>query len=85
MMKISEAKAECERWFAHLDRQREKTKAMQQLAADRRNGLCDTIECRRRLRALDGPGVTVYDGAKLERAVKVLLKNVKEPLSERAG
>lgn len=76
-MKLDEAKAECERWFANLDRQREKTKAMQQLATDRREGRCDEEEGRRRLRQLDSPGVTVYDGAKLERAVKVLLKHLK--------
>jgi len=75
-MKLAEAKAECERWFAHLDRQREKTKAIQQLAADRREGRCDKEEGQRRLRRIDGAGITVYDGARLEQAVKVLLKNV---------
>lgn len=75
-MKLDEAKAECARWFAYLDRQREKSLAVQKIASDVRNGVCDSDEGRRRLRALDGCSVTVYDGANLEKAVRVLLKTV---------
>ncbi len=76
-MKLSEAKVECERWFSYLDRQREKTVAMQKIASDRRQGLIDETEGRRRVRALDN-GVTVFDGANLEKAVRVLLKHIKD-------
>lgn len=75
-MKIDEAKAVCELWFASLQRQRDKTLAMQKIAAARRTGEIDEAEGRRRVRALDGCSVTVYDGASLERAVRALLKHV---------
>ena len=74
-MKIAEAKAECERWLAYLKIQEAKSLALQQLAAERRAGTCSDDELRRRKRAIDG-GVTVYDGANLERAVRTLLKHV---------
>lgn len=75
-MKLPEAKAECERWFASLQRQKDKAVAMQQIASARRLGEIDEAEGRRRVRALDGCSVTVYDGANLEKAVRVLLKHV---------
>jgi hypothetical protein len=80
-MKLSQAKAECESWFAHLQRQENRSKALQLLAADRRAGLCDAREGERRRIAIQGNGLTVYDGANLCDAVKVLLKAVtaKEP------
>ena len=73
---IDDAKTECKRWFAYLDRQKEKSLAMQKIAADRRSGTIDQEEGRRRVRALDS-APTVYDGANLERAVRLLLKHVK--------
>lgn len=76
-MKLTEAKAECERWFAHLDRQREKSIAMQRIASQVRSGEITSEEGQRKVRTLDGAGVTVYDGARLEQAVKLLLRNVK--------
>lgn len=72
-MKLAEAKAECQRWLDYLDRQKEKTIAMQQIAADRRSGKCNETEAYARLRRLDS-GVTVYDGARLAEAVKFLLR-----------
>ena len=72
-MKLDEAKAECERWFAYLRRQKDKSVAMQKIASARRLGEIDEQEERRRVRALDS-GITVYDGANLEKAVRVLLK-----------
>lgn len=72
-MKLDEAKAECERWFAYLKRQEEKCVAMQKIASERRQGLLDEAEGRRRQRSLDN-GLTVYDGANLAKAVRVLLK-----------
>jgi len=74
---IDEAKTECERWFAHLKRQEERSVALQRLAADRRAGTCDDAEKRRRLAELDEQaGVTVYDGARLEKAVRTLLRHI---------
>lgn len=72
-MNLVEARAECERWLAYLERQKEKTIAMQKIAADRRSGKCDTAEGQRRLRALDS-SVAVYDGARLADAVRLMLK-----------
>lgn len=74
-MTIDQAKAECQRWFAYLDRQREKSIAVQKIAAERRAGTIDEAEGKRRLRALDNCSVTVFDGAELEKAVRVLLKH----------
>ncbi len=74
-MKLDEAKAECARWLAYLKRQEEKSLAMQKIASERRQGLIDETEGRRRVRALDS-GLTVYDGANLSKAVRVLLKHV---------
>lgn len=77
-MTIAEAKAECERWFAYLKRQEDRSVAIQKIAADRRAGLIDQAEGQRRLRNIDGCSVTVYDGANLQKAVNVLLKNLKD-------
>lgn len=75
-MNLSQARAECERWLAHLVRQEEKSIAIQKLAAERRSGRCDEAEARRRMRVIDS-GPTVYDGAKLADAVRYLLNAVK--------
>jgi hypothetical protein len=74
-MTLAQAKAECERWFEYLARQQLKSSRMQNIASLRRLGKIDEDEARRRVRALD-QGVTVYDGANLEKAVRVLLKHV---------
>lgn len=71
-MTLREAKTECERWLAYLDRQKVKSLALQQIAADRRSGTCSQEEGQRRIRAIDS-GVTVYDGARLSEAVRFLL------------
>lgn len=75
-MTLDQAKAECERWFAYIKRQETKAVEMQKLATALRRGEIDEAESRRRVRALDGSGVTVFDGANLEKAVRVLLKHV---------
>lgn len=74
-MSIDEARAECERWFAYLQRQEDKSIELQKIAAARRAGEMDLEEARRRMRALDNCSVTVFDGANLEKAVRVLLKH----------
>jgi len=76
-MKLPEAKAECERWFAYLDSQRERAVAFQKIASRVRSGELTTEEARREQRKLDGAGLRAYDGARLEQAVKLLLKHVK--------
>lgn len=73
-MNREQAIAECNRWLAYLDSQKERADAMQRLAADRRNGKCDEAEGRRRLRQIDSGGLRVYDGARLADAVRVLIK-----------
>lgn len=78
-MTLAEARAECERWFAYLKRQQDKAIAMQKIATARRNGEIDLEEGRRRVRALDNCSVTVFDGANLEKAVRVLLKHTESP------
>ena len=75
-MTLTKAKAECERWFAYLKRQEEKAVAFQKIAAAVRSGEIDQTEARRQQRRIDGCGITVYDGANLEKAVRVLLKHV---------
>lgn len=75
-MTLDDAKAECKRWFAHLQQEDERVIALQQLAADRRSGRCDAKEGERRRAEIQGNGITVYDGANLHEAVKTLLKHV---------
>lgn len=75
-MNLAEAKTECQRWLDYLKRQEEKSIAIQKIAADRRSGACNETEAHSRLRHLDN-GVTVYDGAKLARAVKFMMDHAK--------
>lgn len=76
-MNLAEAKIECERWLAYLARQEERSVALQKLATERRAGRCKDADVPRRLAAIDN-SVTVYDGAKLADAVRVLLRHVTE-------
>ena len=72
-MTRDEAKAECLRYLAHLDREQAKSVALQRLATERRRGTCDEREMRRRLAEIQGPGIRVYDGAQLADAIRVLI------------
>lgn len=74
MMTLEEAKAECGRWFAYLERQRLRSLELQQLASARRAGILTLEEANQRMHQMDT--ITVYDGAELEKAVKVLLKHL---------
>ena len=76
-MKLEEAKAECERWLAYNQRQKDKSIALQKIASQVRSGEITSEEGRRKRRSIDGCSVTVFDGARLEQAVKVLLKNIR--------
>ncbi len=75
-MELEEAKAECERWFSYHKMQDEMSKALQELAADRRAGRCDDAEMRIR-RSNIGSVASVYDGTNLADAVRIILKHVK--------
>jgi hypothetical protein len=75
-MTLSEAKAECQRWLDYLERQKEKTIAIQKLAAECRKEKLSADEGRRRLRAIDDRcSLTVYDGARLADAVTLLIRS----------
>ena len=71
-MKTDEAIEICEGWFAYIERQKQKSIEVQKLAAMARSGQQE--EAQRRLRQLDNCSVTVYDGARLEPAVRHLVK-----------
>lgn len=74
-MTLEEAKTECQRWLDYLDRQKESAAAMGRIAGDRRNGKCTADEAKQRVAELDRrKGLTVYDGAKLAEAVKLLIR-----------
>jgi hypothetical protein len=70
-MKTEEAVEICEGWFAYIERQKQRSIEMQKLATMARSGQQE--EAQRRLRQLDN-SVTVYDGARLEPAVRLLVK-----------
>jgi hypothetical protein len=70
-LKTEEALEICKDWFAYLDRQRAKSLIMQKLAVLAR---VEPMEAQRRLRQLDTHSVTVFDGMRLEPAVKHLVK-----------
>ena len=78
-MTLDEAKKECQRWFDRHNRQSEESKKLQELAADRRAGRCSQKEGVARRIEIQGyrSSPTVYDGANLADAVRVLLKHVK--------
>ena len=71
-MTLKEAKEECRRWLEHCTAQEKRSYEMQKLAKDRRDGNCDELEMRRRKRKIEKQP-TVYDGSKLQDAVRVLL------------
>lgn len=61
----------CDRWFAHIEHQKQRSIEIQKLATMARNGQGE--EARRRLAQIDRAPV-VYDGATLEPAVRFLVK-----------
>ena len=71
-MKTDEAIEICQGWFDYIERQRQKSVEVQKLATMARNGQQE--EAQRRLRQLDNCSVTVYDGVRLEPAVRHLVK-----------
>jgi hypothetical protein len=75
-MNLDAAQDECLRWLDYLKRQEEKSLRLQALARDRRSGQCSDEDTPRRLAEINGPGVTVYDGANLAEAVRTLLAHI---------
>jgi hypothetical protein len=73
-MNLTEARQECLRYLAYLEREEAKSKALQVLASDRRASRCDDREKDRRLAEIMGANPTVYDGGNLAEAIKALLK-----------
>lgn len=73
-MNTSEAIEICESWFAHLERQKQKSIRLQQLAALART---EPEKARRELAQIDRTP-TVYDGARLLPAVQHLVKLVSD-------
>jgi hypothetical protein len=69
-MKIDEALEICEGWFAYIERQKERSVEMQRLASLART---HPEAAQKRLRQMDN-SVTVYDGARLEPAVRLLVQ-----------
>lgn len=81
-MKADVAIAICNEWFNYLDRQRDRARKVQELAAMARAG--DGLEARKRLRQMDHESVTVYDGGRLEPAVRALIKLAQSPRNSAA-
>lgn len=77
-MKTDEAIEICESWFAYIEAQRQRSIEMQKLATMARNGQGD--EARRCMAQIDRTP-TVYDGARLEPAVRHLLKLARATLT----
>lgn len=75
-MKQAEAISVCEDWFAHIDRQRARAVEMQQLAVLART---EPEKAQRRLRQLDMQSVVVFDGGRLEPAVRALVDLARQP------
>lgn len=75
-MTTSEAIEICEGWFRHLDRQRNKARQMAELATLARTGPEGQKEAKQRMRQIDRQP-KVYDGARLEPAVRHLLRMVR--------
>jgi hypothetical protein len=73
-VKLPETIEICKGWFAYLDRQKARSIEVQKLASMARAGQQE--EAQRRLRQLDLMSVTVYDGGRLEPAVRELLDTI---------
>lgn len=61
-------------WLKHCNKVRDRTERLQLLARDAKTGKLAPDEVRRVRNAIDGTPL-VYDGARLEKAVRVLMKS----------
>lgn len=69
-MKTEEAIEICEKWLDHIEAQKQRATEVQKVAAMARTGQQE--EAQRRLRQIDN-SVTVYDGARMEPAIRHLV------------
>jgi hypothetical protein len=81
-MNVKEAVSICEEWFAYIERQKQKSIELQRLATMARNGQQE--EAQRRRRQIDSTP-TVYDGARLEPAVRFLVQFARPALGKGAS
>lgn len=72
-MNTKEAVAICNEWLRYIDRQKEKTRKLQGLAAQARKGPEEAKKAQAELRRMDR-SLSVYDGARLQPAVEHLIK-----------
>ncbi|NJN35835.1 MAG: hypothetical protein HC794_00790 [Nitrospiraceae bacterium] len=82
-MKVAEAIAECEFWWAYLGRQKERSEVMQRLARLARTGPEGQAEAQKLLRKMDSESAVVYDGAKLYEATLCLVRLARSTAPER--
>lgn len=80
-MNLDEALKVCEDWFAYNERTRQRSVEVQRLAALART---NPEEARKRLREYDR-SPTVYDGARLEPAVRFLVERFRDTDSARGS
>lgn len=80
-MKLNEALGICDDWFAYLEREKQRAVEIQKLAVLARTGPDGQKEAQRRLRQMDMQSVTVYDGGRLEPAVRFLVKLARQQFS----
>lgn len=73
-MTRDEAVKVAEGWLTHCDKVRDRKERLALLAQDVRKGNITADETRRVRNAIDGSPL-VYDGARLEKAVRVLIKS----------
>ena len=78
-MNAEEAITICHEWFDYLERQEQKSKRLQELAALAKTGPEGHEEAKKELRRIDRTP-TVYDGARLRPAVECLVKIVERDL-----
>lgn len=76
-MNDDEALAICGEWIRYLERQKAKAEEMSRLATLARSGPEGAAEAKRKLRQIDKQP-TVYDGARLEPAVRHLMARVSD-------
>jgi hypothetical protein len=70
---VEDAIAECQRYLDYLDAAERRSRQLQEIAGQARRNEITRDEARRMADKASGPGVTVYDGAKLADAIKTLM------------
>jgi hypothetical protein len=70
---VEDAIAECQRYLDYLDAAKRRSRQIQEIAGQARRGEITRDEARRMADKASGPGVVVYDGAKLADAIKTLM------------